>query len=106
MKLLIFGSTGGTGRELLKQALEQGHNVTAYARNPAKMSDIEHANMQVIRGDVLDPATVESAVPGQDAVLSTIGAGAGRTTLREDGTRNIIEAMEKAGVSRLVACNK
>jgi len=102
MNLLIFGSTGGTGRELLKQALEQGHNVTAYARNPAKIDDIKHARLQVVRGDVLDPAVVESAVAGQEAVLSTIGAGAERTTLREDGTRNIVEAMEKTGVQRLI----
>jgi putative NADH-flavin reductase len=102
MRLLIFGSTGGTGRELLKQALEQGHSVTAYARNPAKIDDIKHASLQVVRGDVLDPAVVESAVAGQEAVLSTIGAGAERTTLREDGTRNIVEAMEKTGVQRLV----
>jgi putative NADH-flavin reductase len=102
MKLLIFGSTGGTGRELLKQALEQGHSVTAYARNPAKIDDIKHASLQVVRGDVLDPAVVESAVAGQEAVMSTIGAGAERTTLREDGTRNIVEAMKKTGVQRLI----
>jgi putative NADH-flavin reductase len=103
MKLIIFGSTGGTGRELLKQALEQGHDAVAYARNPARIDDIKHANLQVVRGDVLDPAAVESAVAGQEVVLSTIGAGAGRTTLREDGTRNIVEAMERTGVKRLIS---
>ena len=103
MNLIIFGSTGGTGRELLKQALEQGHSVTAYARNPAKLDDIKHASLHVVRGDVLDQAAVEDAVAGQEAVLSTIGAGAERTTLREDGTRNIIEAMEKTGVQRLIS---
>ena len=102
MKLIIFGSTGGTGRELLKQALGQGHNVVAYARNPAKIDDIKHAGLRVVRGDVLDPAVVESATAGQEAVLSTIGAGAKRTTLREDGTGNIVEAMERTGVQRLI----
>ncbi len=87
---------------MLKQALEQGHNVTAYARNPAKIDDIKYAELQVVRGDVLDPAVVESAVAGHEAVLSTIGAGAKRTTLREDGTRNIVKAMEKTGVQRLI----
>jgi putative NADH-flavin reductase len=52
---------------------------------------------------VLDPAAVREAVGGQDAVLSAIGAGAGRTTLREDGTRNIVDAMEAAGVRRLIS---
>ena len=103
MKLIIFGSTGGTGRELLKQALDQGHNIVAYARNPAKIDDIKHAGLQVVRGDILDPAAVESATARQEAVLSTIGAGAERTTLREDGTRNIVEAMERTGVQRLIS---
>jgi len=102
MKLLVFGSTGGTGRELVKQALAQGHEVTAYARSPARLGDIKHPSLRIARGDVLDAASVEKAVPGHDAVLCAIGAGAGPTTLREDGTRNIVRAMEKGGVRRLV----
>lgn len=102
MKLIIFGPTGGTGRELVKQALEGGHSITAYARNPAKIDDIKHPNLKVVRGDVLDPSAVESAIAGQEAVFSTIGAGAKATTLREVGTRNIVEAMRKNGVQRLI----
>lgn len=102
MKLLIFGATGGTGRELLKQALDQGHHVVAFARNPAKIHEFQNANLQVVRGDVLDSAAVEGAVAGQEAVISTIGTGAKRSTLREDGTRNIVKAMEKTGVRRLI----
>jgi uncharacterized protein YbjT (DUF2867 family) len=102
MKLLVFGSTGGTGRELVKQALAQGHQVTAYARNPAKLDDMAHPGLQVARGDALDPAAVEKAIPGHDAVLCAIGTGAGRSNLREEGTRNIVRAMEKAGVPRLI----
>lgn len=102
MKLLVVGSTGGTGRELVKQALAQGHEVTAYARTPARLDDLTHPGLQVVRGDVLDSAAVERAVAGQDAVLCAIGTGAGRSTLREDGTGNIVRAMEKAGVRRLI----
>jgi putative NADH-flavin reductase len=102
MKLLIFGSTGGTGRELLKQALGQGYNVTAFARDPARLDDITHPNLQVVRGDVLNPADVENAVARQEAVFCTIGSGAKRTTLREGGTRNIVEAMRKTGVQRFI----
>ena len=102
MKLLVFGATGGTGRELVKQALEQGHEVTAYARSPDKLGDLTHSSLRVVRGDVLDPAAVEKAVAGHGAVLCAVGAGAGRTTLREEGTRNIVRAMQKAGVRRLV----
>ena len=102
MKLLVFGSTGGTGRELVKQALEQGHEVTAFARNPDKLGDLTPPSLQVVRGDVLDPAAVEKDVNGHDAVLCAIGTGAGRSTLRAEGTRNIVRAMEKAGVQRLI----
>ena len=102
MRLVVFGSTGGTGRELLARALERGHEVVAYARDPTKLNDLKHARLEVIRGDVLDSVGVESAVVGKQAVLCTIGAGAKRTTLREEGTRNIVEAMVRAGVKRLI----
>ena len=78
MKLLIFGSTGGTGRELIKQALDQGHDVVAYARNPVKLDDIKHKKLQIVQGDVLDRAVVENAIEGREAVLSAIGVGAKR----------------------------
>jgi len=102
MKIAIFGSTGGTGRELIGQALDQGHHVTAQARSPEKLEDLEHPELAVVRGNVLDQADVEREIDGQEAVLCAIGAGADRTTLREDGTRVIVAAMEKLGVSRLV----
>ncbi len=102
MKIAVFGSTGGTGKELVKQALDQGHDVVAYARNPEKLKDLNHEKLKIVQGDILDPVAVESAVEGQDAVLSTIGAGAKRTNLREEGTRVIIEAMQKAGIRRFI----
>ena len=102
MKLLVFGPTGGTGRELLIQALDQNHRVTAYARDPAKIEDIQHSRLTVVRGDVLDAVTVKSAVAGHEGVLVTIGTGPSRTTLREEGTRNIVEAMQSTGVKRLI----
>jgi putative NADH-flavin reductase len=102
MKLLVFGSTGGTGRELLKQSLNQGHVVTAFVRDPTKIGDIKHTNLRIMSGNVLDPAAVESAVSGQDAVLISIGAGAQRSTVREEGTRIIIKAMNNSGVKRLL----
>jgi putative NADH-flavin reductase len=102
MRTIVFGATGGTGRELLTQALDQGHDVAAYARNPAKLDGISHARLEVIRGDVLNLTGVESAVAGHDAVFCAVGAGPKRTTLREDATRNIVCAMEKAGVRRLI----
>ena len=100
MKLLIFGSTGSIGRRLVEQALEQEHLVTAFARNPAKL-DIQHTNLKVVQGDVLNAAAVEQAVQGQDVVLCVIGSGR-KGTIRSEGTRQIIQAMEKVGVRRLI----
>jgi len=102
MNLLIFSAIGGTGRELLEQALAKGHQFIAFARNPAKIDDVHHGNLQVVWGDVLDSATVEHVVAGKEVVVSAIGAGAKPSTLREDGTRNIVRAMEKTGVRRLI----
>jgi putative NADH-flavin reductase len=100
MKVAVFGATGTIGRQLIEQALEQGHTVTAFVRDPAKL-DIKSPYLKVVRGDVLDPASVEKAVQGQDAVLCSIGAGR-KGTVRSEGTRNIVRAMEKAGVRRLI----
>ena len=102
MKLIVFGSTGGTGRELVKQALDQGHHVTAYARNASKIEDLQHPNLELVIGDVLDLFSVEEAIEGNDAVFVTIGAAANRSNIREAGTRNIVNAMQKCDVKRLV----
>ncbi len=102
MKLLIFGATGGTGLELVKQALAEGHEVTAFARTPSKLA-IQHPKLRVAQGDILDAASIEKAMEGQDAVLSTLG---GKTTKQNttmsDGTKNIIRAMEKFGVRTFI----
>jgi putative NADH-flavin reductase len=72
MKLLVFGASGGTGRQLVEQALAQGHLVTAFVRNPAKLA-ITHPNLRISQGDTLRYGTIEPAVAGQDAVLSALG---------------------------------
>ncbi len=102
MKIVIFGSTGGTGRCLVEQALSAGHEVTAFARNPSNIL-IHHERLAVLQGDVLDPAKVEAAVAGQQAVVSALGVGlGGNKRVRSRGAENIIAAMQKFGVRRLV----
>jgi putative NADH-flavin reductase len=100
MKIVVFGAPGGEGREFVEQALRERHHVTARARTPGELAGFEHPEFEVIRGDVLDPQGVERAVVGRGAVVCAIGVGAERTTLREDGTRNIVNAMEIYDVSR------
>ncbi len=103
MKLLIIGATGGTGRELVAQALAAGHDVTALVRNPEKVG-ARHERLRLVRGDILDPGSVDSAVEGQDAVLSSLGTKAilGRVAIFSEGTKNLLDAMNKHGVRRLV----
>jgi putative NADH-flavin reductase len=103
MKLLIIGGTGGTGRQLIKQALEQGHNLTALVRNPEKVK-IAHKNLSVIKGNVLDFEKVQEVVAGQDAVLSALGHKRFfiKTNILSEGTKNIIHAMEKHNVNRFI----
>ncbi len=101
MNVTIFGATGTTGRFVLEEALARGHGVTALTRRPDELDD--HENLEVVAGDVLDPEAVEKVVIGHDAVISVLGAGMRRTTLRTDGTRNIVEAMQRQGVRRLVS---
>lgn len=103
MNLLIIGATGGTGRALVEQALAQGHNVTAFARNPEKVRT-SHERLSIAPGNVLDPESVESAVRGKDAVLSALGHKRWfiKTSILSEGTKNIVAAMEKHGVKRFV----
>ena len=102
MRLLIIGATGGTGRELVAKALEQGHEVTALARNPEKLN-VKHRHLHTMKGDVTHLQCVEQAVGGQDAVLCALGTRVLRkNTIQSDGTRNIIHAMRHHAVQRLV----
>ena len=100
MKVLVFGATGTTGRVVVERALELGYAVTAFVRNPAKVES-KHANLTVFQGDAMDPASVEKAVQGHDAVLCSLGAGL-KGKVRSEGTRNIIRAMEKAKIRRFI----
>ena len=103
LHLLIVGATGGTGRQLVRQALEQGHEVTAFVRNPQSLK-LEHTNLRIVQGDVLDYASVEAAMLGQNAVLCALGHKRlfGPTTILSRGTENIMRAMKQCGASRLI----
>ena len=100
MKLLVIGATGSIGRTLVRQALAADHEVTALCRNPDRL-EIRHPNLHAITGDVLEPATLEQAMPGHDAVIVALGAGAAGA-IRATGTANTIAAMKRCGVNRLV----
>jgi len=98
MKLVVFGATGGTGQQVVTQALAQGHTVTAFVRRPEAVTT-QHANLSIAQGDIIDAAAVAAAVAGHDVVLSALGTRGGPAVLPE-GTRNILEAMRTQGVRR------
>jgi uncharacterized protein YbjT (DUF2867 family) len=102
-RVLIVGATGGTGRQLVTQALERGYAVTALVRDPSRLQ-VDHPQLTVIQGDVLDGDSVVAAMRGQEAVLSALGHRRyfSPTRILSEGTRNILRAMESHGVPRLV----
>lgn len=99
----MFGATGGTGKQVVKQALEIGYHVTVIIRNPAAF-DIQHHELEIIKGDVLQSSTFENELTGKDAVISCLGSGTSTkpTRVYSAGIENIISAMNKAGIRRLM----
>ncbi|HEX6351540.1 SDR family oxidoreductase [Actinophytocola sp.] len=101
MRLTVFGATGGTGQHVVRQALEAGHHVTAVVRDPARVAP--HARLAPVVADVMDPAAIEVAVKGQDAVISALGPRPGDDTpVCATAARSIITAMNATATSRLV----
>lgn len=104
MIITIFGATGTVGKELVKQALFNGHQVRAFGRNVFTAGFPEDKNLELIQGALFDETQVFDAVSGADAVLSAIGGGFdGTDKARSLGIKNIIEQMVRAGVNRIVA---
>lgn len=101
MKLIVFGASGGVGQEVVSQALFADHHVTAFVRNPDKLS-VQHLNLDVVQGDGLDEDAVSSAIKGHDAVICCVGnRGLGATTLMSEITRHIISGMTQNGLQRI-----
>lgn len=103
MKVIVFGATGSVGKLVVEQALEQGHTVTAFCRNPAGLTVSSDPALKLVKGDVLDPESVSKAVAGQEVVCILLGSGKSRkSTIRSVGTLNIIKGMQAHGVKRLL----
>jgi putative NADH-flavin reductase len=96
MKIVVFGATGGTGSNVVREGLNRGYRVTAFIHRRGGLEGLD--GLSTATGDVLNGDDVEKAVANQDAVISALGAG----KVSSDGTKNIIGAMGKFGVRRLV----
>ena len=102
MKILLIGATGGTGQEILPRLLGAGHTVTALVRRPEAITTKDE-HLVVLPGGVRDPALVDRAVQGQDAVICAFGPRSlGKDDIQEVLMRNLVAAMTKHGVQRLV----
>lgn len=101
MKITIFGATSTTGKQLVERLLKAGHDVTAFVRDASKLG-IADEKLKVITGDALNSQQVESAVMGSDAILSTLGPKGKPMVMAATSMQNIVSAMEKHGVKRLV----
>src|SRR5258708_30413082 len=100
--IAIFGASGQTGKELTEQAWKLGYKVKALVLNPARLARRD-PNLQVIQGDLTDPAKVDETVRGTDAVLSAVGAAKGSPSdIKAVAARNIDAAMKKNGVTRVI----
>ncbi len=113
LRVLVVGATGGSGRAAVQHLLAQGCRVTAFSRSASRLADLS-GDLRVIDGDASNPADVDRAVQGQDAVVVTLGItenpirvrllGTARTPIdiRSKGTSNVIDAMKRHGVRKLV----
>jgi putative NADH-flavin reductase len=112
MRLAIFGPTGGTGRRLVERAIAEGHDVTAFARNPSRVT-ARHERLHVVVGDAFDPTSVREAVAGNEAVICVLGSRQPSNPLHprrpgdpngvgSAGSENIVAAMKEYGLRRFV----
>lgn len=101
--LALFGATGKTGRQFLNAALARGYRVKALVRTRDKLT-LAHPNLEVLTGDVLDADAVARTVQGSDVVVSLFGHVKGSpANLQTDGTRHLVQAMQRAGVGKIIS---
>ena len=105
MKLLVLGATGGTGLQIVRQAIEQGHSVTAFVRSPNRLQSFQNS-IDIQQGDLLSKPQLEKILPGHDAVLSAFGPRApiakGEETLLQQFAAVLTGAMQTAQVRRVI----
>ena len=105
LKLVVLGATGATGLELVKQAVQRGHFVTAFVRSPERLKHFQE-RITIRQGDLLNSVLLEQAIQGQDAILSGFGprvpVAKADANLLERFARALTQAMSAAGVRRAV----
>jgi uncharacterized protein YbjT (DUF2867 family) len=103
-KILVLGATGGTGRQIVSKALQEGHEVTALVRRPEQDAGLP-AGVRVLRGTIMDdPEPLDAAVRGQEVVISALGVGKALRSgsLIARSAPLIVRTMERQGIRHLI----
>ena len=103
VKIIVFGANGKTGRLVVEKILEGGHEVSAFVRDPSKLT-IQHDNLHIIKGQATEKRAVSDAIKGKELVISCLGSDKGlkKTTVLHDMTSNIVAAMTEHNVDRII----
>lgn len=105
MKLVVLGATGGIGLEIVRQAIDRGHSVTAFVRSPERLKPFQ-GRITVRQGDLLNSSELERAIDGHHAVLSGFGprvpVAKSDANLLRDFANALTNAMQQASVKRVV----
>ena len=103
MKIIVFGANGKTGRIVVEKALAEGHEVSAFVRDKAKLK-LDQPGLSIIEGQATNLADVEQAIAGHDLVISCLGSdkGMSKSTALHEMTKNIVASMKKHNVSRII----
>ena len=101
MQIALFGATGGTGKQVLDQALDQGYRIRALVRDPTKLA--ERDGLTLIQGDVLEQTAVDRCLAGSDAVICVLGSHGSTEPVEDRGTERILAGMKAHGQRRLIA---
>jgi putative NADH-flavin reductase len=103
MKLFVIGATGRTGQEIVQQALERSHHVTAFVRAPQSVA-LRHEHLMAVKGNATDENQLYDAMQNHDAVLSALGPREvfKPSSLLHDSALATTRAMQRSGVKRLL----
>jgi putative NADH-flavin reductase len=105
MNVTVFGATGAIGSLTVGELLANGHTVTAYARNAKKIPATWGDRVRVVIGEMSDATAIDEAVGGADAVVSALGPSMDKKATGlplVEGTRHILDAMKRHGVTRYI----
>jgi uncharacterized protein len=101
MKIALYGATGMIGQSILRETLSRGHEVTAIARDPSKLTPADR--LTAVKGDILDTVEVAATIKGHDAVISSINAPNDDPQFFVRTAHSLIDALKQAGVQRLIS---